>query len=215
MSLSILFVAVATAVLYFHTENRRLNMEIGQLSNKLAELNVNNDRLSEQVEVLQSNLDEMRVATDSARAACDTEFSPGVYRLVTSTSYGPSAASEYAIYHASVPLSEWSINVGTRLNSFGISTDFYLDYDGDGRIDTPLAARFVREIPVVGNTLADRLLADSRVHQDLYSVFSCEWRSAEYTSTSDINDSVAGTSKMLWDLVQEHSESIIEWIQTQ
>jgi hypothetical protein len=212
ISLSILFVALTAVVFYFHAENRRLNIEIGRVSNALAELNVNNDRLSEQVQVLESTLDEMRVATDSARAACDTEFSPGIYRLVTRTSYGPSAASEYAIYHASVPISEWSINVGTSLNSFGVPTDFYLDYDGDGRIDTPLAARFVREIPVVGNTLADRLLADSRVHQNLYSVFSCEWRSAEYTSTGDINDSVAGTSKMLWDLVQEHSESIVEWI---
>lgn len=215
IAFSILFVALAAVALYFHRENRRLKVEIGQLSNALADLNVNSDRLSDQVEVLRSNLDEMRVAADSTRAACDTEFSPGLYRLLTSTSYGPSAASEYAIYHASVPLSEWSINVGMRLNSFGIPTDFYLDYDGDGRIDTPLAARFAREIPIAGNTLADRLLADSRVHQDLYSVFSCEWRSAEYTSADDMNDKVAGTSKMLWDLVQEHSESLIEWIQIQ
>ena len=112
----------------------------------------------------------------------------------------------------SLLLSEWNVNVGTRLNGYGIPTDFYFDYDGDGRIDTALAARFVREIPIAGNTLADRLLADSRVHQNLYSVFSCEWRNAEFTSSDDMNAKVSGTSNMLWDLVQEHSEDLVEWI---
>jgi hypothetical protein len=98
------------------------------------------------------------------------------------------------------------------LNAFGIPSDLYFDYDGDGRIDTGLAARFVREIPFAGNTLADRLLADSRVHQNLYAVFSCEWRNAEFTSSEDMNARVSGTSNVLWDLVQENSASIVEWI---
>jgi len=185
---SILFVALAAVVLYFHTENRKLKVEIDQLSDVLAELRVDNDQLREQVEVVRSSLDAVRVASESTRATCDTKFPTGLYRLLTSTKYGPNAASEYEIYHVSVVLSGWSINVGTRLNTFEIPTDFYLDYDGDGRIDTALAARFVREIPIAGNTIADRLLADSRVHQDLYSVFSCEWRNAEYTSADDMND---------------------------
>ena len=211
IALSTLFVALAAVVLYFHNENRKTSTEIGQLSDVLADLRADNDRLNEQLEVVRSNLDEAREVTASAQA-CDTRFPPGLYRLLTSTSYAPNIASEYSIYHASVPLSEWSVDVGMRLNSFGVPTDFYLDYDGDGRIDTAMAARLVREIPIAGNSLADRLLADSRVHQGLYSVFSCEWRNAEYTSPDDMNSRVAGTSKMLWDLVQEHSGSILEWI---
>ena len=215
IALSTLFVALAAVALYFHIENLRLKVEINQLSDSLAALRADNDQLRKQVEVVQSDLDDVRVTSESVRATCDTKFPTGLYRLLTSTSYGPNAVSEYEIYHVSVLLAEWSINVGMRLNTFGIPTDFYFDYDGDGRIDTALAARFVREIPIAGNTIADRLLADSRVHQDLYSVFSCEWRNAEYTSADDMNDKVAGTSNMLWDLVQAHSESIVEWIRAQ
>jgi hypothetical protein len=138
-----------------------------------------------------------------------------MYRLITSTNYGPDESTEYEIYNVSVLIAEWSINAGMRLNSFGLPTDFYFDYDGDGRTDTALAARFVREIPVAGNALAERLLADSSIHQNLYSVFSCEWRNAEFTSADDMSNEVSATSAMLWNLVQENSESIAEWIQTQ
>ena len=215
IAFSTLSILLAAVVVYFHIENLSLKVEIDQLSNSLTTLRADNDQLRKQVEFIQSELNDVQLVSESERAACDTKFPTGLYRLLTSTSYGPNAVSEYEIYHASVLLAEWSINVGMRLNTFGIPTDFYFDYDGDGKIDTALAARFVREIPIAGNTIADRLLADSRVHQDLYSVFSCEWRNAEYTSADDMNDKVAGTSNMLWDLVQEHSERIVEWIRAQ
>jgi hypothetical protein len=215
IALSVLFVALAAAAFYLHTENRELKAEFEQISLTLAALRADNDQLKEQVEDVRSKLDDVRVASESALAICDTEFPSGLYRLVTDTNYGAVTPSEYEIYHASVPLAEWRIDVGTRLNSFGLPTDFYFDYDGDGRIDTALAARLVRELPIGGNAIADRLLADSRIHQNLYAVFSCEWRNAEYTSADDMNDKVTGTSNMLWELVQQHSRSIVEWIRAQ
>lgn len=216
IALSISFVALAAVALYSHNENRRLMLDIDELNRALVELSADSDQLRDQVAILQSSLDDIQqVASELAKATCDTTFPSGLYRLLTSTSYGPSSRGEYEIYHVSVLLAEWNVNVGMRLNALGIPTDFYLDYNGDGRIDTPLAARFVREIPIAGNTIADRLLADSGVHQNLYSVFSCEWRNAEYTSAADMNDSVSGTSNMLWDLVQENSASIVDWIRSQ
>ena len=210
-----LFAALAGAALYFHSENRELRANVAELSLELADLRASGNRLRDQLASVQSIMDDMRVATAIEKARCDTRFPSGLYRLLTSTNYGPNVGDQYEIYHVSVLLSEWNVNAGMRLNTFGVPTDFYLDYDGDGRIDTPLAARFVREIPIAGNTIADRLLADSRISQDLYSVFGCEWRNARFTSAEDMNNSVAGTTNMLWDLVQDNSASIVEWIRSQ
>ena len=160
---------------------------------------------------LQTKLDKLEVA--QASATCDSKFPTGLFRLVTDTDYGPGPDGEYEIYHASVALAEWSINVGLRVNAESTPTEFYVDYNGDGIIDTAVAARFARELPIAGDSIADRLLADSQVHQNLYAVFSCEWRNAEFTSSEDINNSVSGSSKYLWYLVQEHSDSLVEWIE--
>lgn len=123
-------------MLYLHLENRGLQAESEQLSVMLAALRADNDQLKEQVADVRSSLDDVRVASESAVAICDTEFPSGLCRLLIRTNYGPDTPREYEIYHASVPLAEWRIDVGTRLNSFGLPTDFYFDYDGDGRIDT-------------------------------------------------------------------------------
>ena len=160
---------------------------------------------------LQTKLVELESA--QASATCDSKFPSGLFRLVNDTDYSPGLDEEYEIYHVSVALAEWRINVGLRVNAQSTPTEFYVDYNGDGIIDTAIAARFARELPIAGISIADRLLADSRVHQNLYAVFSCEWRNAEFTSSEDINNSVSGTSKYLWYLVQEHSDSLVEWIE--
>jgi hypothetical protein len=189
-----------------------MEAEILRLSEVVERMLADSAQLRQQLQAIESGLADAKASSAASGALCDRTFPSGLYRLETSTNYGANSVGDYEIYHASVVLSEWNVNVGTRLNAYGIPTDFYFDYDGDGRIDTALAARFVREIPVAGNTIADRLLADSRVHQNLYGVFSCEWRNAEFTSSDDMNAGVSGTSNMLWDLVQEHSENIVEWI---
>lgn len=213
LAVGVVVVALAGAAIYSYAENRRMEAELGQLREAINRMAVNDAQLREQIHTIESQLAEARKASLVTGTVCDRAFPAGLYRLETNTDYGTSGG-DYEIYHVSLRLSEWNINVGTRVNAFGIPTDLYFDYDGDGRIDTPLAARFVREIPVAGNSLADRLLADSRVHQNLYAVFSCEWRNAEFTSTEDMNAKVSGTSNMLWNLVQENSESIVEWIGT-
>jgi hypothetical protein len=211
-----LAVGVAIAVLagiaiYSLVESRRLDAELLQLREAVNRMVADDVQLREQLEDIEVQFAEAQETSLAMGTVCDRAFPGGLYRLKTNTDYGTSPG-DYEIYHVSVRLSEWNVNVGTRLNSFGIPTDLYFDYDGDGRIDTALAARFVREIPVAGNTLAARLLADSRVHQNLYAVFSCEWRNAEFTSSEDMNSQVSGTSNMLWDLVQDNSESIVQWI---
>jgi hypothetical protein len=207
-------IALVGVAIYFHSENRRMEGEIHRLRQTLDQLLGEDTQLRQRIQALEANLASTQAAAADMGAVCDRLFPSGLYRLQTSTNYGANSVGDYEIYHVSVLLSEWNINIGTRLNAYDIPTDFYFDYDGDGRIDTALAARFVREIPVAGNSIADRLLADSRVHQNLYSVFSCEWRNAEFTSSEDMNARVAGTSNMLWDLVQKHSEDIVEWIRT-
>jgi hypothetical protein len=202
---------LAGIAIYSHVESRRMETELLELRQTVDRMSVADTQLREQLEAIELQLAEAKEASLATGTVCDRAFPGGLYRLETNTDYGTSSG-DYEIYHVSVRLSEWNVNVGTRLNTFGIPTDLYFDYDGDGRIDTALAARFVREIPVAGNTLADRLLADSRVHQNLYAVFSCEWRNAEFTSSEDMNAQVSGTSNMLWDLVQENSESIVQWI---
>jgi len=151
-----------------------METELPQLREIVNRMVADDIELREQLEAIELQLAEAQETSLAMGTVCDRAFPGGLYRLKTNTDYG-TAPGDYEIYHVSVRLSEWNVNVGTRLNSFGIPTDLYFDYDGDGRIDTALAARFVREIPVAGNTLADRLLADSRVHQNLYAVFSCEW----------------------------------------
>jgi hypothetical protein len=211
IAVTFLFVATAAVSVHFHREFSRLAADMAELNNALVSLRAENSSLSEQVESVRANLDDVRVVTNSAHV-CDTRFPSGTYHLRASTSYGRNISGEYSIYHASVPISERSINVGVRLNSYGAPTDFYFDYDGDGNVDTALAARLAREIPLAGNSLADRLLANSSISQALYSVFSCEWSEAEYTSADDMNNKMTGTAKMLWDLVQENSKNIIAWI---
>lgn len=213
LAVGVAIVALAGAAIYSYVENRRMEAELLQIREAVVRMAVDDAQLREQIHTIELQLAEAREASLATGTVCDRAFPGGLYRLKTNTDYGTSAG-DYEIYHVSLRLSEWNVNVGTRLNAFGIPTDLYFDYDGDGRIDTALAARFVREIPVAGNTLADRLLADSRVHQNLYAVFSCEWRNAEFTSTEDMNAKVSGTSNMLWNLVQENSESIVEWIRT-
>ena len=212
VALAFTLVALIGATIYFYAESRRTEAELLRLGETVDRMLADEARLQERIQTIESQLAEAKASSAAAGALCDRVFPSGLYRLQTNTNYGANSVGDYEVYHVSLLLSEWNVNVGARFNGYGIPTDFYLDYDGDGRIDTALAARFVREIPIAGNTLADRLLADSRVHQNLYSVFSCEWRNAEFTSSDDMNAKVSGTSNMLWDLVQEHSEDLVEWI---
>ena len=212
VALALTLVALVSATIYFHAESRRMEAEIKRLAETVDRMLTDDAQLRDRIQALESQLADVKDSSAATGALCDRIFPSGLYRLETSTNYGANSVGAYEIYHVSVLLSEWNVNVGTRLNSYGIPTDFYFDYDGDGRIDTALAARFVREVPIAGNAVADRLLADSRVHQNLYAVFSCEWRDAEFTSSDDMNARVSGTTNMLWDLVQEHSEDIVEWI---
>lgn len=209
---AIVLIALIGALIYLHAESRRMEAEILRLSETVERVLADGAQIRQQMQAIESEMADAKASSAASGALCDRAFPSGLYRLETSTNYGVNSVGDYEIYHASVVLSEWNVNVGIRSNAYGIPTDFYFDYDGDGRIDTALAARFVREIPVAGNTIADRLLADSRVHQNLYGVFSCEWRNAAFTSSDDMNAGVSGTSNMLWDLVQEHSENIVEWI---
>ena len=213
VALSMISIALISVLMYLQVETGR-RMEAGMLRlNETVDRTIaDGAQLRQQLQAIEAGLADAKASNATGDTLCDRTFPSGLYRLETSTNYGANSLGPYEIYHASVVLSEWNINVGTRVNDYGIPTDFYFDYDGDGRIDTALAARFVRELPIAGNTIADRLLADSRVHQNLYGVFSCEWRDAEFTSSDDMNAGVSGTAKMLWDLVQENSESIVEWI---
>lgn len=199
-------------MIYFHTQSRRMEAEIFRLGETVDRMLAADAQVREQIQTIELELADARNVSAATDAFCDRIFPSGLYRLKTSTNYGANSVGDYEIYHVSLLLSEWSVNVGTRVNAYGIPTDLYFDYDGDGRIDTALAARFVREIPVAGNSIADRLLADTRVHQNLYGVFSCEWRNAEFTSSDDMSARASGTSNMLWNLVQEHSQDIVEWI---
>jgi hypothetical protein len=209
---SLTSVALVGAAIYFYAESRRMGAETLRLGETVDRLVADDARLRERLQSVESQLAEAKASLAASGAFCDRVFPSGFYRLETNTNYGAKSVGAYEIYHVSLLLSQWNINVGTRLSGYGIPTDFYVDYDGDGRIDTALAARFVREIPLAGNTFADRLLADSRVHQNLYGVFSCEWRNAEFTSAEDMNAKVSGTSNMLWELVQKHSADLVEWI---
>jgi len=213
--LSACVVLLLLVALHLYNENRQIRNDLTLLAVSQADTEVELSRLKEQVDSFESRVRDVSEAKELVSENCETKFATGVYVLRTETSYGPELTNGYDIYHASMDLSKWSVNAGMRLNSYGMPTDFYFDYDGDGRIDTALAARFVREVPVVGNTIADRLLADSRVHQNLYSVFRCEWRNAEFTSSDDMNQKVSGASAMLWELLKENSESIAKWIQSE
>jgi len=211
LAIGVAIAVLAGIAIYSHVKSRRMETDLLHLRETVDRMGADEAQLRDQLEAIESRLAAAQKANLAMGTVCDRTFPGGLYRLETSTDYGTSSG-DYEIYHVSVRLSEWNVNVGTRLSSFGIPTDLYFDYDGDGRIDTAMAARFVREIPVAGNTLADRLLADSRVHQNLYAVFSCEWRNAEFTSSEDMNAKVSGTSNFLWDLVQENSENIVQWI---
>lgn len=212
VALASILVALVSVTSYLYLQSRRLEAEVLRLGETVDRMLADDAQLRERIQTVESQLAEAQDSIAATGALCDRVFPSGLYRLETNTNYGANSVGDYEIYHVSLLLSEWNVNVGTRLNGYGIPTDLYFDYDGDGRIDTALAARFVREIPIAGNTLADRLLADSRVHQNLYGVFSCEWRNAEFTSSDDMNARVSGTSNMLWDLVQQHSEDIVDWI---
>lgn len=204
---------VIALMIYSYSEFRRTKDELRSVAEVIDVLRAENAELNERTSTLESKWSGADESGTFANASCDTQFPAGLYRLSTDTSYGPGLAGAYEIYNVSLTIAEWRVNVGTRLNTYAIPTEFYVDYDGDGRIDTALAARFAREIPVVGNTIADRLLADSRVHQNLYNVFSCEWRNAAYTSSDDMSSGVSGSSSYVWDLVQKQSEDIVEWIE--
>lgn len=207
-------VSIACFTGYLFVQNRSIEAEVDELTANIEFLRIENTALNEKVSELETSIENVDATNLPAQAICDTEFPAGVYRLTTSTGYGPTSIGEYDIHHVSMILQGWSINAGLRVNNFGLPTDFYFDYDGDGRIDTAIAAKLAREIPVAGNTIADRLLADSRVHQTLYTVFGCEWRGAEYTSIEDMGDSVSAISSSLWSLIQENADELVRWIQS-
>ena len=206
-------VLVLIGVVYvLYQDIRRINSDLVQISRTTQELFAENNLLRQRVLSIESALKDVKAARKSG-AVCDTKIPGGLYQLKTSTAYGPSTESdEYEISHASVLIGSWNVNAGIRWNSYGIPTGLYFDYDGDGKNDTAIAARLAREIPIVGNSLADRLLADSNIQQSLYAVFSCEWRNAEFTSIDDMTNKVGDTSNMLWGLIHEYSSDISEWI---
>lgn len=205
-------VGLLVATIYQMRQFAVLEEEHLELSESFAELNENFESLQRSLSDLNASIESLSAITYEP-SGCATNFPVGLYQLTTSTRYSTVQEADYDIYHVTTDLAGWQVNAGFRVNSFLIPTDFYFDYDGDGIIDTALAARLVREIPMAGISLADRLISNTPVHQALYDVFSCEWRNAEYTSVQDVNDGVSDASIQLWRLVEDHSAELIKWIQ--
>ncbi len=146
-------------------------------------------------------------------SVCTTSFPGGVYELMTNTVYGPSdEPNDYEISHVSVVVGDWNVNAGIRWNSFSLPVGLYFDYDGDGMNDTAIAARLAREIPIVGSSLADKLIANADTQQRLYAVFSCEWEKAEFTSSDAMAAGASDASDTLWNLIHEYANEISTWI---
>ncbi len=213
-AITVALVLVALAGLSVHQLRQidELKARNDSLSNTVSDLNTSVQELQEAIADLTASLESASGAA-AYPVGCTAEFPVGLYQLTTSSRYSSAPETEYEIYHVTTDLGGWQVNVGFRVNNFLVPTDFYFDYDGDGIIDTPLAARLVREIPLAGATLADRLISNTPVHQGLYDVFSCEWRNAEYTSVQDVGDGVSEASLRLWTLIQENSSNLVEWIQ--
>lgn len=205
-------IGLLVATIYQMRQFAALEKKHLELGESFAKLNENFESLQRAVSDLNESI-ELLSAVSYEPSGCTTNFPVGLYQLTTSSRYSTAPETEYDIYHVTTDLAGWQVNAGFRVNSLLIPTDFYFDYDGDGIIDTALAARLVREIPMAGTSLADRLISNTPVHQALYDVFSCEWRNAEYTSVQDVNDDVSDASIRLWKLVEDHSAELVKWIQ--
>jgi len=198
---------------YVQWQFQQIETEMNRLDESYNRLLNDSTMLKDRLQSIEIGLADVKSSDETIMRVCEKRFPSGLYQLKTDTNYGPlSEGEEYEISHVSTLVGGWNINAGITLNDFGIPTAFYFDYDGDGKIDSAIAARLVRELPIVGNTIADRLLADSSIHQSLYSVFSCEWRNGEFTSSDDMINEASNTTNVLWDLIQEYSNQIDEWI---
>ena len=198
---------------YVHLQFLRIETEMNRLDETYKQLLKESTMLKDRLQSIELGFADVKSSNGTIIRVCENRFPSGLYQLRTDTNYGPlSGGEEYEISHVSTLVGGWNINAGITLNDFGIPTAFYFDYDGDGKIDSAIAARLARELPIVGNTIANRLLADSSIHQNLYSVFSCEWRNGEFTSSDDMINEASHTTNVLWDLIQEYSDQIDEWI---
>ena len=136
---------------------------------------------------------------------------PGLYELETTTAFD--AASEetsYSITHIVLELrDETRVHLGVARAGM-VPKGAYFDYDSDGLIDAEMAIDFVREIPFVGRSLARSY--DTRVAQNLYSIFIAEVEGATYTSIDDLRNGAAAQSSYLWDFVMRQYEAIEAWV---
>lgn len=207
--------AVCFGMYWLFVELGRTQAQIDALEQKSNELTLTNSDAISRIEALESELSQAMVSSGAVATVCETGFPSGLYVLKTSTSYSVSSETdEYEIDHVSTQIGDWQVNAGISRNSYGVPNALYFDYNRDGKIDTSIAVRLAREIPFVGNSIADRLLANSDDYQNLYAVFSCEWGNADFTSTADMANNLSDSSEMLWNLVQEYTVEIADWIES-
>lgn len=221
----ILAVAVILAIVgltYQHFEIRSLRSQMQDnqatlesvshdAASTLAKLESQESRL----EVLESTARESAMYPGFPSVEKLDALQAGYYQLTTSTPYDPDieAVSSYTIAHVVVELnyktSTAKVNVGMARSGLTPST-VYFDYDNDGRIDVDMAFNFVRDIPVVGRSLARAY--DPVVAQNLYSVFVNEVENAEYTSVDDLANDAEAASSYLWRFVNSHYSAIEAWV---
>jgi hypothetical protein len=102
-----------------------------------------------------------------------------------------------------------TLHVGMATSGM-IPRGVYFDYDNDGQIDVDMALNFVRDIPVVGQSLAKAY--DPEIGQNLYSIFVSEAENAEYTSVDDMSENAEAASSYIWKFVMDQYESIEAWV---
>ena len=139
----------------------------------------------------------------------------GLYELETSSQYDPELeeTSPYTITHVVVDFQYETY--GTKMHvgmarSGMIPKGVYFDYNNDGQIDVDMALNFVRDIPVVGRSLAK--VYDTDIAQSLYSIFVSEAANAEYTSVEDMSDDAEAASSYIWTFVMDQYDDIEIWV---
>ena len=140
---------------------------------------------------------------------------PGLYELETSTQYDPEfkETSPYTISHVVMEMRYEdygsTLHVGMATSGM-VPKGAYFDYDNDGQIDVDMALNFVRDIPVVGRSLAKAY--NPEIGQNLYSIFVSEAENAEYTSVDDMSEDAEAASSYIWKFVMDQYESIEAWV---
>lgn len=218
-------VAVVLAIVgltYLHFEIRSLRSQMKDQQATLDSVSRSAARALAKLEAQESRLEmlESTARAPARNAALPSvekldALQPGYYELTTSTPYDPEVAevSPYTITHVVVELNyethATKLNVG--MGRSGMTPNgVYFDYDNDGEVDVDMALYFVRDIPIVGRSLAKAY--DPVVAQNLYAVFVNEVENAEFTSVDDLSDDAEAASSYLWRFVNSHYSAIEAWV---